>query len=76
MTRVQEIIVRGQIDALLSSIFHDTWDREEVKEEIADDVIADIESSADWSDLESDEVVTDDIDIAVARVLKSKIIGS
>lgn len=75
MTRLQEIAVRGQIDAKLSAIFSDDWDREEVKEEIADEVITDIDETADWSRIESDEVVMDDINISLARVLKSKILG-
>ena len=75
MTRLQEIAVRGQIDAKLSAIFSDDFDREEVKEEIADEVITDIDETADWSRIESDEVVMDDINISLARVLKSKILG-
>lgn len=75
MTRVQEIAVRGQIDAKLSAIFSDNWDREEVKEEIADEIVEDIDKTADWSRIDSDEVIMDDINIAIARVLKSKIVG-
>ena len=74
MTSRQEIAVRGQIDAKLSAIFSDEWDREEIKEEIADDVIADIDETADWSNIDSDEVIVDDINISIARVLKEKII--
>lgn len=74
MTSRQEIAVRGQIDAKLSAIFSDDWDREEIKEEIADDVIADIDETADWSNIDSDEVIVDDINISIARVLKEKII--
>lgn len=75
MTTTQEIEVRGQIDAKLSAIFSDAWDREEVKEEIADDVVADIDETADWGNIGDDEAVLDDIDIAIARVLKTRIIG-
>ena len=75
MTKQQEIAVRGQIDAKLSAIFSDSWDREEVKEEIADDVITDIDETADWSRIDTDEVIMDDINISLARVLKSKILG-
>lgn len=75
MTRLQEIAVRGQIDAKLSAIFSDSWDREEVKEEIADDVITDIDETADWRGYDDDVVVMDDINISLARVLKSKILG-
>ena len=66
---------RGQIDAKLSAIFSDSWDREEVKKEIADNVITDIDETADWSGIDTDEVIMDDINISLARVLKSKILG-
>lgn len=66
---------RGQIDAKLSAIFSDSWDREEIKKEIADDVITDIDETADWSGIDTDEVIMDDINISLARVLKSKILG-
>lgn len=75
MTKQQETATRGQIDAKLSAIFSDDFDREEVKEEIADDVITDIDETADWRGYDDDEVVIDDINIALARVLKSKILG-
>ena len=75
MTKQQEIATRGQIDAKLSAIFSDDWDREEVKEEIADDVITDIDETADWRGYDDDVVVMDDINISLARVLKSKILG-
>lgn len=76
MTEFQKLAVRVQIDAKLSAIFSDSGDRVAVKEEIANDVIADIDETADWSRLESDEVIVDDINIAIARVLKSKIVDN
>lgn len=61
--------------AKLSAIFSDNWDVAKVKASILDDVIKDIDETADWSNLDMDEVVTDDINIAIARVLKDRILG-
>ena len=75
MTRLQTISVSAQVGAKLSAIFSDNWDVVEVKASIVDDVIKDIDATADWSGLDADEVVTDDINIAIARVLKDRILG-
>lgn len=62
-----------RVNYLLSTIFSDFREREEVQEAIIDDVITDIEETADWSDLEDDEVCFDDIDIAVSRTIYKKV---
>lgn len=74
MTDTQKRIVKTRVECLLSPIFTDIRDWKEVTEELMDDVVSDIECSADWSELGADEGCIDDIDIALARVLKAKII--
>ena len=69
MTRAQEKIVRAQVNALLSAIITDAYEREEMLNLLAEDVITDIEETADWSELEDDECCLDDIQIALSRVL-------
>lgn len=73
MTKVQESAVRGQVRAKLSAIFSDFGDLESITDAVTDDVIDDINETADWSDLDTDEVVMDDINIALARVLMNRI---
>lgn len=75
MTDTQKDIVNTRVGHLLLPIFSDIRDWEEVTDGVMDDVVSDIECSADWSKLGEDEVCIDDIDIALARVLKSKIVG-
>lgn len=65
--------INERVNYLLSTIFSDFREREEVQDAIIDDVVSDIESCADWSNLEDDEVCFDDIDIAVSRVMYNKI---
>ena len=65
--------VRSYLIELLLPIFEDMREREEVIDLIFNDVILDIAATADWSELEDDEVHTGDISIALARVLKRAI---
>ena len=74
LTEEQVKGVRSYLVELLLPIFGDAWDREEVIDFILDDVVTDIEETADWSHLEDDEVHTGDVEIALARVLKSAIV--
>jgi len=69
LTKGQLKGVRGHLVELLLPIFEDMRDREEIIDLIFDDVVLDIEETADWSHLEEDEVHTGDISIALARVL-------
>lgn len=71
LTQEQIKGVRGYLIELLLPIFGDAWDREEVIDLVMADVVTDIEETADWSDFEEDEVHSGDIEIALARVLKS-----
>ena len=73
MTYRQTKGVEAHINALLSPLFQDNFDRSEVVGLIIDDVIADIDETADWSELNYDEVCMGDIEIALARVLLSAV---
>lgn len=73
LTNYQLIGVRSYLIELLLPIFEDMREREAVIDTIFNDVVLDIETSADWSELEDDEVHTGDISIALARVLKGMI---
>lgn len=75
LTDFQKDVIKGRTDYLLSYIFPDAQDRSAVVEAIANDVINDVEDCADWSRFEGDEYCHGDIDIALARVLKNKIVG-
>ena len=73
MTELQLDGVRDEVSIFLGDIFHDYQDRHEVVDLIIDDVVADIEETADWSDYEDDEYNLGDIQIALARVLISAV---
>ena len=74
MTQEQKDGVRDELVYLLGDIFEDPQTREEVIDFILDDVVADIEETADWSDYEDDEYNIGDIQIALARVLYSAVL--
>lgn len=75
LTKLQKKAVKGEIKARMSAVFGEMRDVEAVTNEITDEVIEDIEETADWTGLDKDEVVLDDISIAIARVLKIRIFG-
>lgn len=74
MTQEQKDGIRDELDIDLGCIFPDWQDRSEVIDLIIDDIVADIEETADWSDYDDDEYNIGDIQIATARVLKSAIV--
>ena len=74
MTELQIDLVRVELSGLLKNIFPDNYDRREVVDLITDDVVADIEETADWSDYKDGEYNLGDIQIALARVLKSAVV--
>jgi hypothetical protein len=57
------------IDNSLMTIFPDSFDRDLVVNSIFGDVVADVEETAD------EEFNGSDIDMAIARVLKARIVG-
>ena len=73
MTELQIDAVRDEVSIFLGNIIPDYHDRREVVDLILDDVVADIEETADWSDYEDDEYNLGDIQIALARVLISAV---
>lgn len=73
LTEMQIDGVRDEVSNMLKDIFYDNRDREEVIDLIIEDVVQDIEETADWSDYGEDEYCLDDVRIALARVLKNAI---
>ena len=73
MTELQIDAVRDEVSIFLGNIIPDYHDRHEVLDLIIDDVVADIEETADWSDYEDDEYNLGDIQIALARVIKNAV---
>ena len=73
MTDLQIDAVRDEVSIFLGNIIPDYHDRHEVLDLIIDDVVADIDETADWSDYEDDEYNLGDIQIALARVLISAV---
>ena len=73
MTELQLDAVRDEVSIFLSDIFSDYQERHEVVDLILDDVVADIDETADWSDYSEDEYCLGDIQIALARVLISAV---
>jgi hypothetical protein len=74
MTELQIDAVRDEVSIFLGNIIPGYHERHEVVDLILDDVVADIEETADWSDYEDDEYNLGDIQIALARVLKSAVV--
>ena len=74
MTELQLDAVRDEVSIFLSDIFPDYQERHEVLDLIINDVLEDIEETADWSDYEDDEYCLADIRLALARVLKSAVV--
>jgi len=66
--------VRDEVSILLQNIFPDDVERHEIRDLILDDVVMDIEETADWSDYCEDEYNLGDIQIALARVIKSAVV--
>ena len=73
LTEMQIDGVRDEVSDMLKDIFYDNRDREEVIDLIIDDVVQDIEETADWDNYDDDEYNLGDIRIALARVLKNAI---
>lgn len=74
LTELQLDAVYDEISILLQDIFPDAAERHEICNLINDDVVLDIEETADWSDYEEDEYCLGDIQIALARVIKKAVV--
>ena len=67
--------IKHRVDYVLSYVVPDNFDRGAIIDSIINDVIDDISDTADWSDYVEDEYNEGDIDIAIARVIRKKIVG-
>jgi len=74
LTEMQLDAVRDEVSILLYNIFPDDAERHEIRDLVLDDVVLDIEETADWSGYEVDEYCLGDIQIALARVIKSAVV--
>ena len=74
LTELQLDAVRDEVSILLGNIFLDDAERHEIRDLILDDVVLDIEETADWSGYDEDEYCLGDIQIALARVIKSAVV--
>lgn len=74
LTEMQLDGVRDEVSILLQNIFPDDAERHEIRDLVLDDVVLDIEETADWSGYEDDEYCLGDIQIALARVLKKAVV--
>lgn len=64
--------IKNYIMILFQNIISDVRDMDSFVNAIIDDVITDIEVTADWSNLAEDEIWVGDVIIAVRRVLFKK----
>lgn len=76
LTEAQKIVIGFLVREKLSAIFNDLQEMTTIYHLIFDEVVSDIEDTADWSNIEANAVVNSDVDIAVARVLYQKLIGN
>ena len=74
LTELQLDAVRDEVSILLGNIFLDDVERHEIRDLILDDVVQDIEETADWSGYDEDEYCLGDIQFALARVIKSAVV--
>jgi hypothetical protein len=72
-TKPQVDGIEDRVHKVLSAVIPDAADRDNAVDAILSDVINDIEETADWGDLDDDECNLNDIDIAIARVVKEKL---
>ena len=75
LTETQLDAVQDEVNILLGDIFLDDTELYEICDLILDDVVQDIEETADWSNYREDEYCLYDVRIALARVLKNAIVS-
>lgn len=75
LTEIQLDAVQDEVNILLGDIFLDDTELYEICDLILDDVVQDIEETADWSNYDEDEYCLYDVRIALARVLKNAIVS-
>lgn len=69
MTEEQIKTTEKVVHMRMANVITDSADRNGFVANIIDDIVDDIECTADWSEFAEDEVSIDDINIALARVL-------
>ena len=72
-TKDQVDSIEDIVYELMRSVVPDHSDLDIVVDAMLEDVIVDIYETADWSELEDDEVCLGDVSIAVARVIKKRV---
>lgn len=73
LTNYQKDAVYTEIFEMFSSCINDLRNSIEISNLIIDDVIEDIESTADWSLYNEDEYDTSDVSLAIYRTLKTRL---
>jgi hypothetical protein len=73
LTEMQLDAVRDEVSIMLSDIFPDYSERHALVDLIANDVVNDIEETADWSGYAEDEYCLADIRLALSRVLRDAV---
>lgn len=73
LTKDQKALVHEEVCLMLKDMTLSDSKAFDLCQIIIDDVITDIEETADWGNLENDEVCLGDIHIAVGRVIYDKI---
>lgn len=73
MTIEQRESVIEETERIVSNFFGNMFSAEEITESIINDVVEDIDETADWSSFEDDEICPDDVLIAVRRTLYNRI---
>ena len=77
ITNEQKTVTSNVAIGFLKEIVgYDMDDAISITENILDDVVEDIECTADWSNLEHDEVNFSDVELAVKRVIYDRIVHS
>ena len=69
MNEKRRLGIEIQLQGEMSSVISDAVDRNHFVGNVIDKVIEDIEDTADWSELEEDEIHGGDVTIALSRVL-------
>lgn len=74
LTQEQKDLVFSQISGFAGNKLGCDWDEmNDIAGNILDEVVADIEETADWSDLRAYEVHDGDVSIAIGRVVKKRL---
>ena len=76
LTKEQKTLVQEEVCLMLKDMTLSDGKAFDLCQIIIDDVITDIEKTADWGNLENDEVCLGDIHIAVGRVIYDKIVNN